>query len=212
MLKKYKQLFTQHQVSTTGFTLVELLVAMAVFGILMSLAIGVFVSAIKAQRDLGDLMSVNNNLNLVLEQMSREMRMGYFDVSQYEAIMGQINITPCLSSLSFRTMQTNDPKTEGETVTYSFSSADKTIQKNGEPITGKNVAVETLCFRVQQYKKSTNPSANPNYNCNPWRIGISLAVKPKNAKSDVRTYIETAVSMRVFPIEVTTDPYQCRRS
>jgi len=193
-----------------GFTLVELLVAMAVFGILMSLAIGVFVSAIKAQRDLVDLMSVNNNLNLVLEQMAREMRMGYFDAPQYESIMAQINTEPCLSSLSFRTMQTNDPKTEGEVVTYSYSASDKTIQKNGVPVTGKNVSVETLCFRVQQYKKSTNPSANPDYNCNPWRIGMALSVKPKDSKSDVRTYIETAVSMRVFPIEIIIDPFQCR--
>jgi len=193
-----------------GFTLVELLVAMAVFGILMSLAIGVFVSGIKAQRDLTDLMSVNNNLNLILEQMAREMRMGYFDASQYQTLLPQINTEPCLSSISFRTMQTNDPSTDGEVVTYSY--VNKAIQKNGQDITGKNVSVETLCFRVQQYKKSTNPSAHPDYNCNPWRIGIALSVKPKDSKSDTRTYIETAVSMRILPIEITTDPYQCRRS
>ncbi len=204
-----------NRVFTTGFTLVELLVAMAVFGILMSLAIGVFVSAMKAQRNLTDLMSVNNNLNLVLEQMSREMRMGYFSTAQYEAIMANINDpnAPCLSSISFTTMQTNDRVADGEEVTYAFSDAEKAITKNGSPITGQNVEVQKACFNVYEYKKSTNPSSNADYNCNPWRVSMTLSVKPKNAKPEVQpTFIETAVSMRVFPIEIKNDPFQCRRS
>ncbi len=195
---------------SAGFTLVELLVSMAVFGILMSLAIGVFVSAMKAERSLTDLMSTNNNLNLVLEQMAREIRMGYFDKDQFRAISSSINTQPCLSSISFRTMQTNNAKDEGETVSYSFSN--NSLLKDGVNITGEHVKVETLCFRVQQYKKSSNPSGDPEFNCNPWRVGISIAVKPKNAKDDVKpTYIETAVSMRIFPIDIKDDPFQCRK-
>lgn len=195
--------------NTSGFTLVELLVAMAVFGILMSLAIGVFVSAIKTQRNLTDLMSVNNNLNLVLEQMSREIRMGYFSKEQLNGLKGSINTGTCLSELSFFTMQTNDPKKEGESVGYSFSGGK--LMKNGEPVTGEEVSVERLCFTVYQYDRQSNRSVDLLENCNPWRVGVALAVKPKNAKKDVSpTYIETAVSMRIFPIEITKDPYQCR--
>lgn len=199
--------------SASGFTIVELLVAMAVFGILMSLAIGVFVSAMRAQRDLTDLMLVNNNLNLVLEQMSREMRMGYFNKEQSDGLKGSINTGTCLHELSFYTMQTNDPKIEGELVTYSLSG--NTLKKNGGDgdVTGEGVSVERLCFAVYQYDKQSNRSSDLSENCNPWRVSITLAVKPKNAKPDVQpTYIETAVSMRMFPIEITKDQYGCRKS
>jgi len=208
----YKKKNTKdNRIFTTGFTLVELLVAMAVFGVLMSLAIGVFVSAMRAQRNLTDLMSVNNNLNLVLEQVSREMRMGYFSKIQLDGIKGSVNTGACLSGLSFFTMQTNDPKEEGESVAYSFSG--NKLWKDGKPITSEEVNMERLCFTVYQYDKQSNRSSDLSENCNPWRVGIALAVKPKNAKPDVKpTYIETAVSMRVFPIEITKDPYQCRKS
>jgi prepilin-type N-terminal cleavage/methylation domain-containing protein len=191
-----------------GFTLVELLVSMAVFGILMALAIGVFVSATQAQRKLTSLMTTNNNLNLILEQMSREIRMGYFDYDQFKAIEG--SLLACRGNISFRTMKTDDPKKEGEIVTYSF--AGQSILKDGVKITGEDVNVERLCFFVYQYKKSSNPSIDLQNNCNPWRVGITLAVKPKNAKpDDPKTFIETTVSMRVLPIEINDDPFHCRR-
>ncbi len=195
---------------SAGFTLVELLVSMAVFGILMSLAIGVFVSAMKAERSLADLMSTNNNLNLVIEQMAREIRMGYFDKNEFDSIRGSVNTGACMSSLSFHTMQTNDAKEEGTPVTYSFLN--ESLTKDGALITGENVKVERACFSIYQYDMNSNRSTDLLNNCNPWRITIAFAVKPKNAKDDVDpTYVETSVSMRIFPIDIKDDPFQCRK-
>ncbi|MEK7162956.1 MAG: four helix bundle protein [Patescibacteria group bacterium] len=61
----------------SGFTIVELMVAMGLFLILMGIATGGFVKAMRTQRAIVGLMEANDNANLVLEQMAREIRTGY---------------------------------------------------------------------------------------------------------------------------------------
>lgn len=63
--------------SKNGFTMVELLVSMGVFLILMSIVSGGFISALRTQKELVGLISINDNANLTLEQIMRELRTGY---------------------------------------------------------------------------------------------------------------------------------------
>jgi len=60
-----------------AFTIVELLVAMGVFLILISIVSGGFISALRTQRELTELISINDNANLTLEKIMRELRTGY---------------------------------------------------------------------------------------------------------------------------------------
>ncbi len=60
-----------------GFTLVELLVAIAVFAIVVTIASAGFVNALRTQRQVASLISTESNMTLVLEQMAREERTGY---------------------------------------------------------------------------------------------------------------------------------------
>src|SRR4051812_39727119 len=59
-----------------GFTLVELLVAITLFSIAISIAIGGFVRALRTQRELISLIAANSNASLAIEQMAREIRTG----------------------------------------------------------------------------------------------------------------------------------------
>jgi len=90
-----------------GFTLVELLVAMSVFIIVLTLAVAVFVNALRSQRFLTKLMAVNNNAGLVLEQMAREMRTGY-------KFIGSASCSP---SISFSNSQDTDSTGTGDATT-----------------------------------------------------------------------------------------------
>ena len=60
--------------AVSGFTLVELLVAIGVFSILISVAVGTFARALRTQRQTAALIAANSNASLVLEQMAREIR------------------------------------------------------------------------------------------------------------------------------------------
>ncbi|MFH1346891.1 MAG: type II secretion system protein [Spirochaetota bacterium] len=60
-----------------GFTIIELLVAMGIFSVLISIVSGGFISSLRTQRELTELISINDSANLTLEQIMRELRTGY---------------------------------------------------------------------------------------------------------------------------------------
>ena len=54
-----------------GFTLPELLVAMGLFLIVISIVAGAFVNSLRTQRATVELIAVNDNISLLLEQIAR---------------------------------------------------------------------------------------------------------------------------------------------
>jgi prepilin-type N-terminal cleavage/methylation domain-containing protein len=59
-----------------GFSLVEMVVAVALFAVIMLVAVGALLSLVDANRKARTLESVMNNLNISLDSMVRSMRMG----------------------------------------------------------------------------------------------------------------------------------------
>jgi len=183
--------------SQTGFTVVELLVAMSVFTILLSIAIGIFVNGLKSERYLTDLMSVNNNSGIVLEQMAREIRTGY-----NFALGGDC------SSITFVNGQKTSPGASSITSYELEGGKIKRTENNVEGfLTSSEILVKNLCFEIQKYG-STDIARR----CSPWRITILMEVDTRDAETNSKTsFVQTTVSSRVLPIEIEGDPYQCRK-
>ena len=59
-----------------GFTLVEMIVAVALFAVVMLVSVGALLSLVGANRKAQALQSVMNNLNIALDGMVRSIRMG----------------------------------------------------------------------------------------------------------------------------------------
>jgi len=59
-----------------GFTLVEMIVAVALFTVVMLVSVGALLSLVGASRKAQALQSVMNNLNVALDGMVRSIRMG----------------------------------------------------------------------------------------------------------------------------------------
>lgn len=59
-----------------GFTLVEMLVAVSLFAVVMTISVGSLLSLVDANRKAQGLQSVMNNLNVALDGMVRSIRMG----------------------------------------------------------------------------------------------------------------------------------------
>ncbi len=160
--------------SLTGFTIIELLVAMGLFVILTAIAVASFTQALRSERRLTAMMSVDANASIALEQMAREMRTGY--------IFSQPGGP---QSLSFISSQQN-----GVSVAYALGGG--AITKDGSPITSGNVRISNLKFLVTQEN-----------NCDPWRITIAMTVgqaSVSDTSNDVP--IQTTVSSRILPREV----------
>jgi len=61
---------------TSGFTLIEMIVAVALFAVVMLVCVGALLSMVSANRKAQALQSVMNNLNITLDSMVRPMREG----------------------------------------------------------------------------------------------------------------------------------------
>lgn len=61
---------------TGGFTLVEMLVSLAIFSVVALVALGAFMKIIDANKKSHTLKTAYTNLNFVLEAMTRELRVG----------------------------------------------------------------------------------------------------------------------------------------
>jgi prepilin-type N-terminal cleavage/methylation domain-containing protein len=70
-----------------GFTLVEMIVAVALFAIVMVVAVGALLALTGANKKAQAIQSVMNNLNITLDSMVRNIRMG----TQYHCGVGSYN-------------------------------------------------------------------------------------------------------------------------
>lgn len=214
MSTKRKFLSTFNRVSTTGFTLVELLVSMGVFAVILTVVIAVFVSASRKQHLLTEFMLINNDVGSALEQMAREIRTGYYFESA-----GGVN---CPGALDFKVLFNgiNEDK-----VSYSLSN-DGGIVRSGPGagvgrLTSTNVLVSDLCFMVIQDESPDNMGAEDSNgntrSCNPWRVVISMKVESNSPNPDVKdkikpVFVQTTVSSRALPKEAQGDEYRCRKT
>ncbi|HMB17610.1 MAG TPA: type II secretion system protein [Candidatus Paceibacterota bacterium] len=157
-----------------GFTLVEMIVAMSVFTVLLTVAVGVFVKSIRSQRELVHRLAIIDNAGLALEQMTREIRTGYdFTANDF---------------LKFKNK-------DGKTVNFLKASEQilRRVDDENFELTSPNVRVKTLSFDVQQ--------ANDD-KCNPWRVTIGLRVGSEELQSNDDIVLQTTVSSRVLPVEM----------
>lgn len=68
--------FRMPHADSRGFSLVEMVVAVALFAVIMLVAIGALLALVDANRKARTLESVMNNLNISLDSMIRAVRMG----------------------------------------------------------------------------------------------------------------------------------------
>lgn len=65
-----------HRTKEKGFTLVEMVVSVALFAVVMTICVDVLLSLVAANRKAQALQSVMNNLNIALDGMVRNIREG----------------------------------------------------------------------------------------------------------------------------------------
>ena len=137
-----------------GFTLVELLVSVGLFGMIVALTTGIFTSALRNQRTIVALMAANDNVELALEQMAREIRTG-FNFSSSGA--NRIEFTSA----------------RGDAVAYAYDATRKVVvrEENGTQIaiTGRNVNVAKLSFLLQNGGQTVAA---------PLRVTVLIEVRP----------------------------------
>jgi prepilin-type N-terminal cleavage/methylation domain-containing protein len=137
-----------------GFTVVEMLVSITVFTVIMTIAVGSVVSVLGSNREAQAVQLVMNNINFVLENMTRNIRTGgmyHCDISQGTAIDTPRSCVTGASSLAFEE-SFGDRTTASDQWVYKLEA--NSIQRsvdggiNFEPITAPEVSIQKLVFYV----------------------------------------------------------------
>ena len=160
-----------------GFTLVELLVSVGLFLAIISIATGSFVRSLRAQRQISGLISAENNINLVLEQMVREIRTSTAFCSS----------APCSSpdELTFTNAL-------GQPVAYRLHGAavERGVGDASSALTSGNVSVSYLRFAVTGQAPGDGWSP---------RVTIFVGVSSNEAGlSSIVAHLQTTVSARLL--------------
>ncbi len=161
-----------------AFTVIELLVAMGLFIILMGIAAGSFIRAMRTQRAIVALMAANDNASLTLEQMAREIRTGsnFIKLSETELRFDNAYTVPVVYRL------------EGGAVER--GTTDINFITTYKKITADNVKVNN--FVIKLFGQNPGDGYPP-------RITISISATGINSFLEgVSTNIQTTISARIL--------------
>jgi len=179
--------------SQTGFTVVELLVASAIFAIFLTIAVGSFTRVIQVQRVLSRRMALVSSLGSVVESMAREIRVGY----KFEYPNGMDVDNEQLSTITFESFAGHVTDISSPTT---FSISNGVIMKGTNQLTPSDIVIKKGNFYLNES------------NCGPWRVTIALTAHPKGIdKKEDTVSVQTTVASRVLPAEIKGNPYQCKQ-
>lgn len=116
---------------TRGYTLIELVIAVGLFALIMTLASGAYLVMIGVNQQSQNIALGINNLSFALETMTRTIRTG----TNYSCN----GVGDCSAGTSFSVMNA-----AGATVTYALSGG--VITQNGAALTDSSVQVSSLSF------------------------------------------------------------------
>ena len=175
-----------------GFTLVELLIAIALFSILITVAVGGFTKALHTQSEISALIAAESNAGLAIEQITREIRTGT-DFCAVDAVSGRslcdcpavdaFTGAPVCSNLAF-------VNAEGQTVMYYVNNGvlEKSVDGGSTfaPATGSDATVSYLTMTILDNTPGDYP-----------RVTFSVGVSPNDpALASQVLNLQTTVSVR----------------
>jgi prepilin-type N-terminal cleavage/methylation domain-containing protein len=161
-----------------GYTLVEMIVAVGLFALIMTLASGAYILMISINRQAQSIATGIDNLSFALETMTRTIRTG----TNYSCNLG----TDCPNGNSNFSVKNQN----GVTVSYTLSNG--TIMQNNVPLTDpSSVTVSSLTF----YVSGAAPVSSSDYTQPHVTIVVSGTVS--SGPGQTRAFsVETGATMR----------------
>ncbi len=184
--------------SQKGFTLIEALVATAIFVVVIAVGTGVFLTISRAQHKAVSISETQQDARFALEAMVKEVRMGTVDYQYYED--NNINLGKGIGELAIQGSNQNylvfRKNTSGQLEVAINPSYQKT-PSNFQAMTRTDVKVEKLTFFVHP---TYNPYQSEVEKKQP-RVTILLQAKVEDKKDPSKTAVidlETTVTSRMY--------------
>ncbi len=188
-------IFSKEEKGKDGFTLIEMMVAVSIFAIIMTISMGALLNIINLNRKSQSVKTIMNNLNFALEEMSRDIRFGYNYCEGLDACRNTDAIT-----FKFKGIRDSlhDVTYYAQSQTVGDDNDCKQIMKKtsidlvGNPITAPEVCIKNLAFTA------FNPS---NTDASQARVLITLGGYAGTGKTQTVFNLQTTVTERQLDIK-----------
>jgi prepilin-type N-terminal cleavage/methylation domain-containing protein len=162
-----------------GFTLVEMIVAVAIFATVVLIAVGALLSIVSANRKANELRVVMENLNFAIESIARDIRTG-----EDYGCTGVSGDCSASSRLTFIDQS-------GALVEYQFqgSAIKRNIEGKSVPVTSSEVVIEDVRF----YVTGASPSGDSRQ---PRVLMVIKGLAGIEGRNETRFNLQTTVSQR----------------
>lgn len=167
--------------NSAGFTLIELIIAMAIFGLVILITADIFLSGFGSTERIFGSQAIQENGRFILESMSKEIRM-----SEIDGLDG-LAIASLPDGFSGPYYSLNITNADSEDVTYFFDNANKRISKNGLVLSASNIEVSGRFYLTK------NSVFQPRLT-----ISFSLVNQADQARSQAAINLQTTVSSREY--------------
>lgn len=137
-----------------GFTLVEMIVAVALFAVVMLVCVSSLLALVGANKKVHALQSVMDNLNVTLDGMVRDVRMGStYDGTTGGGCTGGASGKDCSGGSTRFSFQPYGNGPSGYPTVYQLNSATHQLErsKNNGPftaVTSSEITIESMLFYV----------------------------------------------------------------
>ena len=189
----------------TGFTLVEMIISLAIFTVVALVAVGALTKIMDANRKAINLKTSINNLNFALESMTREMRVG----SNYrcgESVNNMISgpNAQCGIDIGNWVISFDSTKTDPNSpnchlrYTYMYNSSDLSLEKDEQTSCADTVGANfhPIVSANSVKIKSSHINVN-NYMTQP-KIFLYLSGETGVKKKDITDFsLQTTISQRL---------------
>ena len=161
-----------------GFTIIEMIVAVAVFTLLVSAGSGVFISSIKAQRQSLATQEVLDQTSYLMEYMSRALRMAKKDLTGVCTGTAKLNYAFENQCIKFMNYQ--------DECQYFCLDGTRIKDEDGHYLTSGNLNVSSFEVNLLGYQQPPTDYLQP-------RLTIFLTIQ---GKEQTMLKIQTTISQR----------------
>ena len=196
MLSKFPQ-------KNNGFTLVEMLVALSLFTIVVTIVAGSILVLISGNQQVVGEQSVMANMSFVMDSMTREIRTGknYYCDSSFVSQLAPDANQDCVAgnnSISFIEAGGSITGSNNERIAYYFDSTNKTIMRkvenssNPQSIVSNDIYIKDAKFFVTGTKSFSDNSRDVNQPT----VTIVITAMESSASGEKPVTLQTTITQR----------------
>jgi len=148
--------------SQKGFTLVELLVAMAIAGIVMAAGYSMYISQQKAYQTTEDVTALQQNLRSAMYFIENDMRMAGYNPTRSSQAFSFTDIAPNSCTFLIDKNEDGTPQNESERMTYRLSgnNLQKIYGTPTAPVSQQTIAENITGLSFTWYNNAGSTPAN----------------------------------------------------